>query len=87
MAMVTYILVPFTTGQIGQNMYTLKVTPILNPHVLVTINYKTVHCHLGHSSKEVAKCAKWHITGLLDFTILDFNETTCPGCAKGKQPQ
>ena len=79
------ILVPFTTGSLGRNMYTLKASPI-HSHALGTIDYETVHHCLGHPSKEVAKQAKQHTSGLPDFTIPN-DSTVCPGCAKGKQPQ
>ena len=79
------ILVPFTTGLLCQNMYTLKVSSI-HSCALGTIDYQTIHHHLGHPSKEVAKQAKQHTSGLLDFTIPD-DSTVYSGCAKGKQSQ
>ena len=79
------ILVPFTTGFLGQNMYTLGASPI-HSRALGMIDYQTVHCCLGHPSKEVIRQAKQHTSGLPDFTIPETN-TICPGCAKGKQPQ
>ena len=79
------ILVPFTTSFLGQNMYTLKVSPV-HSCALGTIHYQTVHCCLGHPSKEVIRQAKQHTSGLPDFSILENNKIS-PGCAKGKQPQ
>ena len=61
------ILAPFTTGFLGRNMYTLKASPVAS-QALGTINYEIVHCRLGHPSKEVAKQAKQHTSGLPDFT-------------------
>ena len=80
------ILAPFTTNLLGQNIYTLKASPV-HSHALGMINYETVHCQLGHPSKEVVKCAKQHTKELLDFTILNSSSTIHPRCAKGKQPQ
>ena len=51
------ILVPFTTSFPGRNMYTLKASPV-HSRALGTINYQTVHRHLGHPSKEVIRQAK-----------------------------
>ena len=79
------ILAPFTTSFLGRNMYTLKASPV-HDRALGTIDYETVYRHLGHPSKEVAKQAKQHTSGLLDFTIPN-NSKVCPGCTKGKQPQ
>ena len=79
------ILVPFTTGFLGWNMYTLKVSPI-HSCALRTIDYQTVHRHLGHSSKEVVRQAKQHTSGLPDIMIPE-SSTICPSCTKGKQPQ
>ena len=79
------ILAPFTTGFLGWNMYTLKAS-LVHSHALGTIDYQTVHCHLGHPSKEVVRQAKQHTSGLPNFTIPE-NSTICLGCTKGKQPQ
>lgn len=77
------ILAPFTTSQLGQNMYTLKAS-LVHSHALEIIDLETLHCRLGNPSKEVAKHVKQHTSRLPDFTIPDTNFTVCPSCAKGK---
>ena len=65
------ILAPFTTGFLGWNMYTLKASPV-HSRALRSIDYRTVHHHLSHPSKEVIRQAKQHH---LDFQISQSRKT------------
>ena len=50
-----------------------------------TVNYKLLHRHMGHPSKDVLRAGWKHIKDFPNVYI-SFNEPVCPGCQLGKQP-
>ena len=71
------LLVPFTSGRLGSNMYTLESLPLKGLTMTCMLTYDIVHHCLGHAHK--------HTQNFPDVEIPN-TDSICPGCAMGKLP-
>jgi hypothetical protein len=73
----------------GSTIFILEATPVqLDKSALVIYkaDYKLMHKHLGHPSKDVLTNAPNHIKGFPKDLEVPSNSPVCPGCAQGKMP-